>query len=203
MWTIVVAAALIGGLVEFCFGQLELPQRSQQPPEGLNQSGTSIAIREWSTTRVEFAANPDSPAEYIALSTVCGGTGTTFGGLGPHEQWDTVSFEFWEGSPAGWVEAIDQAAIVDCVTGERLAIPGEAYLLIHFSESQQRVDPIHDFFSNDLRGDVILEGRQICDVDGVVEWVLGLNRASLFRADSHRRTEEPFEYSVVSIDVLR
>jgi hypothetical protein len=196
-WTLLVVAGLTAGLFGFCTGQIELPNQGNEPLEG---AVTHDAMLDWTTSQFDFAANPDPAVEGSGLlATAYGGNGATFGGAGPHQTFEIVSFEFWEGSPAGWVEYVDKSSLVDCYTGAPVPLPGDAFLKVHF-EGATRKD---DFIPNPIGdGKEILDATQICDKGGILEWAIGVVSLNAFRVESYQASEGDLEYSVVDIEVM-
>jgi hypothetical protein len=200
MWNVLVVAALVGGLIDFCFSQLDFEPTKQfgAPEDGVNELTASIDV--WDTQRKEFAANPDPPDEGSgALVNVYGGSGAF---LSPDpavdgERFEVVNFEFREGSPSGWAEYVD--APVDCATGEVISLPSESVLLVHFDDAYRDAVFINSFGFGESG---ILAIRQICDRDGVLEWAIALESRVGFQIDSHQWSEPGYEYSVISVDVL-
>jgi hypothetical protein len=200
MWNVLVVAALVGGLIDFCFGQLDFQPTAQfRASEGVNELTASIDV--WDTERKEFTAAPDPPEEGSGvLVNVYGGSGAFFS----HdpaiegERFEVLNFEFRSGSPSGWAEYVHAA--VDCETDKVVPMPGGAALLVHFDDAH-RDDQFIDGFGFGDSG--ILAIRQVCDSDDVLEWAIALESRVGFQVDPHQWSEPDYEYSVVSVDVLQ
>jgi hypothetical protein len=200
-WTIVAVAVLSGGLLDVCMEQLEYVQIEQ--PEGYNEleASTSVFDPGWITERQEFPALPDAASQNgRALIDIYGGNGAFLTSApGPKPTFDVVNFEFWEGSPSGWVEYVEPPRVIDCETRERLPLPGEGVLLVHFDDAHRDAS----FGGNPVSNSVVVDARQVCDHDGSLEWVIAVRSRNAFKVESSWITEGDFEYSVVSVSVLR
>jgi hypothetical protein len=201
-WTLLTVAALTGGLLDFCTEQLKkqlvLPESSTGSP-GIS-SGESLLLPEWTTSRTEFEPSAGLEAEKAsALVSIYGGRGTWLTSApGPQETWDAVSFEFWNSSPGGWVEFMNRADVVDCKSGEPVALLGDAALLVHLEGAF--LD--EEFIENDVQGETVLDLRRVCDQDGVLEWAIGLKEAHVYRVDFRPFSESGNEFRVMRVEVL-
>ena len=198
MWwaAVLVAAALTGGLFDWCADQVV--SQSWWIPD--NEAVEEFVLdEEWSTTRQEFEAVVYSEGESSELTTVYGGVGAFLTPSRGSPTYEIVNFSFWENSPAGWAEYKDRWNIRDCITGEPVVVLGDSVLIVHFDNASQDTD----FRENPVRGKTVLEARQICDQDGMLEWAIGVSGHGKFNVYVSEYKEGDFEYGIVSFGILQ
>ena len=108
-------------------------------------------------TRVEFGAHPD-------------------------DNYDRLFFTFSGGIPSATIQYSSQA--LSCGSGNPVPLQGTAILKARFASSVAHNDNgMVTVNTTQLAGspDAILEAKQICDFEGVVEWALGTHRVAPFR----------------------
>jgi len=72
-------------------------------------------------------------------------------------------------------------------------LPGDTVLVVHFDGAFRQ----DSYFEYDVSGSsVILDARQICDENGVIEWAIGVSGIRDFSVDTR-----PLELSTVNVNV--
>ncbi|MFP4348731.1 MAG: hypothetical protein ACLFQY_10630 [Desulfococcaceae bacterium] len=104
--------------------------------------------------------------------------------IGKHEDWDRIVFEF-EGDqfPGYHLEYIDRP-IRKCGSGEVVEIDGPGWLQVHFYPAQAHTRAGNATVTDRQRSPdlpILDEAVLVCDFEGVVEWVLGLNNPNRYR----------------------
>ncbi len=105
---------------------------------------------------------------------------------GTPEQYDRAIFEFDGGIPGYRVEYVSPP-ITACGSGLPVEIAGNAFLQVRMYPAAAHDDTgAQTFEQTELAPNLpsLLEMEQICDFEGVVTWVLGLNQEVDFRAFS-------------------
>ena len=128
------------------------------------------------TEPVEIKSNPDPLTGTATLTAVRIGAHPEQGG------WDRFVFEFRGGLPPGLVEYSTRPA-TQCGSGMAVAVGGQARMFVRFTQTQAHTDAGQPTLpQRELRGPggAIIEAKQTCDFEGVVEWVIGVDEAARF-----------------------
>ncbi len=105
--------------------------------------------------------------------------------IGRHDDWDRIVYEF-EGDrfPGYHLEYIDRP-IRRCGSGEVVSMEGSGWLQVHFYPAQAHTEAGKATVTERRKKTdlpVLEEAALVCDFEGVVEWVLGLDTPNRFRA---------------------
>lgn len=103
-------------------------------------------------------------------------------GAHPEDSYDRLVFTFTGGIPSATIQYSSQA--LSCGSGNPVPLQGTAILKARFASSVAHNDNgMVTVNTTQLTGssEAILEAKQICDFEGVVEWALGTNRVAPFR----------------------
>lgn len=104
--------------------------------------------------------------------------------LGVHPEaggWDRIVFEFEENLPPGTIAYVRLASA--CGSGMPVTVAGDAILLVRFDQTAAHTDAGQPTIARRQipgPGETILEARQVCDFEGVVEWAIGVKGRQRF-----------------------
>jgi hypothetical protein len=129
-----------------------------------------------STARQEFAASPSPLTGAGVVTDVRVGAHPEAGGF------DRIVFEFKAGSAGGWVEYVNKQDVLSCGPGEVVPLQGQAALKVHFDPAGQHEDFVPTNAPRQLTGpgNSILESKNICDFEAVLEWAMGTSGVKPF-----------------------
>lgn len=144
--------------------------------------GTVPAQGTGGTDPVDIKSNPDPVSGAATLVDVRVGAHPEQGG------WDRIVFEFKDVRPAGRVDYV--SGVSGCGSGLPVALPGSAVLRVKFGatnahDEQGRVtikgQPGNVPPQVSGPGNAILQSKQSCDFEALVEWGVGVRARQPFR----------------------
>ena len=91
--------------------------------------------------------------------------------------------EFAYGRPAGHLQYFDKNEVVSCGPGFLVPLKGETVLLLTLQPSAQHLNYVPTSAPRELLGPgpSILEAKNICDFEAVVQWAIGTSGRQPFR----------------------
>jgi hypothetical protein len=158
-------------------GTTTLPSASLSPSAG-GVDGTVAAEGFGGTEPVTVKSNPSPlpPRGNVLLRDVRMGVHAEAGG------WDRIVFEFEENLPSGSIAYVPSASA--CGSGMPATVEGDAILLVRFDQAAAHTEAGQPTVARREipgPGDTILEARQVCDFEGVVEWAIGVKGRQRFK----------------------
>lgn len=138
--------------------------------------GTVAPQNPGGTDPVTTKPNPDPPTTVPLLKDVRMGIHPENGG------WERIVFEFEGGLPPGEIEYVE--SVSQCGSGNAVALEGEATLRVRFAGAAQHTDAGQQTFAQqevEGPGNTILEAKQTCDFEAVLEWAMGLKGEQNFK----------------------
>jgi hypothetical protein len=153
------------------------PAPATATPRTPPADGTVDPLNAGSTDPVDVKPDPDPATGQAVLQDVRVGVHPEEGG------WERVVFEF-RGSaiPGARVEYV--SSVAQCGSGQPVTVGGRTVLVVRIRDAAAHDDqgrPTLRAMEFRGPGNTVLEGKQSCDFEGVVEWALGVKDTQRFK----------------------
>jgi hypothetical protein len=135
------------------------------------------------TEPIDVKSNPDPLTSAALLRAVRVGAHPELGG------WDRIVFEFADVLPPANIRYA--ANVAQCGSGMPVQLPGTAVLLVTMQTTNAHTEAGQPTVANrqiEGPGNAILQSRQICDFEAVVQWAIGVDGMQRFKVT---RLESP------------